>query len=237
MRFRYGTTVTEIDIRGGRVRAVRTGEGREVPADDVVLAAGIWGPALAALAGQRLPLTPVAHPYVHGPVRPATASSPFVRWPEQHVYARNHGDRLGLGTYDHAPEPVPVAELGEVAERAWPAAFEDAVRRALQLLPIATRFEAAVRLNGVFRMTADNQPLVGPLPEVHGLWAAEALWVTHAAGAAALLGRLMTGDLRGDDAAALAALRPDRFNHQHDDHLEREALQFYRDIYATVDSS
>lgn len=237
VQFRYDTTVTDISITDGRVCGVRLGSGDELPADDIVLAAGVWGPAVAAMAGQQLPLVPVAHPYVHGPTRPASAPSPFVRWPEHHVYARDHGDRLGLGTYDHTPVPVHVAELGDGAERPWTSAFEAAVDQARQLLPTKSQFRVDTRLNGVFSMTADNQPLLGPIPHLDGLWAAEALWVTHAAGAAALLARQMTGDLREDDGPAVHALRPERFDSQPADQLEREALRLYRDIYATVDSS
>ena len=50
---------------GADLRAVRAA-GEEVAADDVVVACGIWGPAVAAFAGVDLPLTPVAHPYLHG---------------------------------------------------------------------------------------------------------------------------------------------------------------------------
>jgi glycine/D-amino acid oxidase-like deaminating enzyme len=173
------------------VSSVRTDDA-VLSADDVVLACGIWGPAVAALAGVALPLTPVAHPYVHGPARSLAASrSPFVRWPEHHVYACDHGDRLGLGTYDHVPVPVAVDGVGS-AQQPWSERFEGAVQRALALLPEASRFAVDTRLNGVFAMTADNLPLLGPVDAVAGLWAAEALWVTHAAGAARALAQTMT---------------------------------------------
>lgn len=45
------------------------------------------------------------------------------------------------------------------------------------------------RLNGVFAMTPDNLPLLGPVADVPGLWVAEAIWVTYAAGAADALAR------------------------------------------------
>jgi len=238
-RFVHDAAVTAIDTSGDRVQAVRCGEGGTYAADDVVLACGIWGPAVAALAGQVLPLTPVAHPYLYGPLHDVplrssgSVGSPFVRWPEHHVYARDHGDRLGLGTYDHVPQPVPVDLLSDGAERPWPGeVFDLAVARALALLPSGERFTPENRLNGVFSMTADNLPLLGPSEAVGGLWIAEALWVTHAAGAAQALAQLMTGTAPAVDG--LDALRPDRFAGQPADALTDRALRLYRDIYATA---
>ncbi|MEV4598108.1 hypothetical protein AB0K15_11940 [Amycolatopsis sp. NPDC049253] len=53
-----------------------------------------------------LPLIPVAHPYVYGLLHVEGAASPFVDRHEHHVYARGHGERLWLGTYDDRPLPV-----------------------------------------------------------------------------------------------------------------------------------
>jgi len=232
VRFVYDAEVSAIDTCADRVTAVRAGI--TYPADDVVVACGIWGPAVLALAGQSLALTAVAHPYVYAPAHGgALASAPFVRWPEHHVYARDHGDRLGLGTYDHHPSPVGPDELGVHAEQPWAARlFDESVIRALALLPEENRFVPERRLNGVFSMTPDNLPLVGPFESIAGLWAAEALWVTHAAGAARALTAQMTGapaKIRG-----METLRPDRFSGQSADVLTARALALYRDIYATT---
>ena len=80
----------------------------------------IWGPAVLAVVGQILPLTPVAHPYVYGPAHgKLRGNSAFVRWPEHHVYARDHGARFGLGTYDHNPLAVDIAARTTDAEQPW----------------------------------------------------------------------------------------------------------------------
>ncbi len=161
------------------------------------------------------------------------AQSPFVRWPEHHVYARDHGDRLGLGTYDHAPLAVAIDQVGTDAEQPWPAElFDPAVAKALTLLPPDQRFIPERRVSGVFSMTADNLPLLGPIEEVRGLWAAEALWVTHAAGAARTLAQMMAGTSPG--ISSLEALRPGRFTGQRADDLNDRALRMYRDIYAAA---
>jgi glycine/D-amino acid oxidase-like deaminating enzyme len=155
-----------------------------------------------------------------------------VRWPEHHVYARDHGDQLGLGTYDHVPVPVAVDGVGS-AERPWSAVFDDAVQRALALLPPASRFKVDLRLNGVFATTADNLPLLGPVDGVAGLWAAEALWVTHAAGAARALTQTMTSKTGSPVVEGLETLHPSRFAGQAEHQLTIRARRLYNDIYAT----
>lgn len=94
---------------------------------------------------------------------PTTSTAPFVRWPEHHVYARDHGDCLGLGTCDHVPLPIAIDHLGIDAERPWPAElFDPAVDRALELLPASQRFAVDKRRNGLFSMTPDNPAVARP---------------------------------------------------------------------------
>ena len=124
-----------IEHSNGAVTGVNTPTGT-LPADKVIVASGIWAPAIVEPL-IHLPLIPVAHPYVHGATRPVRAkSSPFVRYPEKSVYARDHGDNDGFGSYDHAPLPVSV---GASAEMGWEGEFDGAVERAVSLFPEETR--------------------------------------------------------------------------------------------------
>lgn len=224
-RFVEGNVVA-IDA-GDRVRAVMTAEGQRFAADDVVLAGGVWGPWLAKMVGLTLPLFPVAHPYVYSAAHARHSGGPFVRWPEHHVYARMHGDRLGIGSYDHAPVLVGQDELQQGANLVWAHAFDRVILDAQRLLAADARFAADRRVNGVFAMTPDNLPFLGPHPGIAGLWIAQAIWITHAAGAAGSLAAAMLD--RGDLAPELAV---DRFEGRDEDELERAALRLYRDIYA-----
>lgn len=68
----------------------------------LVVAAGIWTQDVVTSLGVSLPIIPVLHPYAYGPERsPRDYQQPFVRWLERHIYARDHGNRDGWGTYDH----------------------------------------------------------------------------------------------------------------------------------------
>ena len=119
-RFRTHAAVNGVDFYPGHIvtDVRRTANGLEVkaggkvfPADDVILAGGIWGPSLARLLGEEFPLFPVAHPYVYSAVGPERLEGSFVRWPERHVYARVHGSRMGLGSYDHPTVSVSQREI------------------------------------------------------------------------------------------------------------------------------
>lgn len=218
--------VIAIDAVGSQI-AVTVSAGERFVADDVVLAGGVWGSFLAELVGLSLPLIPVAHPYVYSAANGRLAAGPFVRWPERHVYARVHGDRLGIGSYDHRPVPVGLADLEGGAGLGWDAAFDPVIGSAQQLLRSDIRFEPQRRINGVFAMTPDNLPFLGQHPSMAGVWVAQAIWVTHGAGAAARLVDAMTGGNAMPDELAV-----NRFAGQPANVLEDAALRLYRDIYA-----
>jgi glycine/D-amino acid oxidase-like deaminating enzyme len=227
-RFIGGATVVAIDPAGDDGLLVSLEGGERFAADAVVLCGGIWAQSLAGLVGAQLPVIPVAHPYVYSLPRAEFHAGSFVRWPEHHVYARVHSDRLGLGTYDHVPVPVAQTDLTDGAGLAWVAeSFEPAIERAEELLPAQSRFEPASRVGAVFAITPDNLPLLGPVGEIPGVWSAQALWLAHAAGAAKALGAaIVTG------TALPPELAPNRFAGRDADELRASALRLYSDIYA-----
>lgn len=225
-QFRYGHEVTCLDENDSGV-AVTTASGDRFNADTVVLAAGVWGPSLTKLTGLELPLFPVAHPYVYDAPCASWAPAPFVRWPEHHVYSRIHGDRLGIGSYDHRPVSVGQHELEAGAGLTWSEIFTPVIKTAQGLLHPEARFTPQRRVNGVFAMTPDNLPFLGRHPEISNVWVAQALWVTHAAGAAS---RLADALLDGSDLPH--ELDVTRFDGIDTAELRHRALRLYRDIYA-----
>lgn len=228
-RFLRGHAVNAVESAVGQL-VVTTEHGARLAADDVVLAGGVWGAGLAALTGVDLPLFPVAHPYVYSQSVPGLRAGSFVRWPEHHVYARVHADRLGIGSYDHAPVLVDPPALSRGAGLDWDEQLTDVVTTAQQLLRPGFQTKPRQRVNGVFAMTPDNLPFLGPHPDLPGVWIAQALWITHAAGAARSLAATMT-----EDAPLPADLAVDRFgqiDHGTRDKLQDAALRLYRDIYA-----
>lgn len=213
-----GVRVVGVTRSGSRVTGVdvMTADGPEhLAADAVVLCAGFWGAALGRDLGVEVPLLPLAHQYARTtkiePILPAARAGgagleavlPILRHQDADLYFREHGDVLGIGSYDHDPLPVDVHDL-PVSEMPsslpfTPEDFAGAWKASQQLLPVLDGASVAHGFNGVFSFTADGMPLLGPAPGVDGLWVAEALWVTHSVAAAAGVARWMVEGEPGTD--------------------------------------
>ena len=221
--FVFDTPVTSIELADDGVRLGTPGG--PVAADRVVFCTGVWTAALTDLLGLRCPVVPVRHPYAWGARVPAPAvTEPFVRFPEQHVYARWHGERWGFGSYGHPPETV---EMGtrDRADLSWDGRFDPVLAEARALMARPDLLTPERRLDGVFAVTPDNLPLVGRFTD--RIAVAAAVWVTHSVGAAQALDRVL--DDRATDSDR--RLDPLRFATGDPQLLHRQAIAHYNDIY------
>ncbi|KAL3467774.1 FAD dependent oxidoreductase-domain-containing protein [Aspergillus heterothallicus] len=231
-----GAEVLEADIHeiqrvDNRVTGVKTSSG-VIASETVILATGIWAQSLADF-NIPIPVIPVAHPYMFGEHRePKPYKSPFVRYPEQRVYTRDHGTFFGLGSYDHKPQ---AEQPKGTAFGNWLEEFDGMLDRALKLFPEKTKLTPREKYNGIFSMTPDNMPLVGEIPAAKGLYMAAAVWITHAAGCAKFLIQMLRGE--EVDPAVRKALDPTRFEGHDLESLERESLHCYNSIYTTHENS
>lgn len=210
-RFLDRHTVTGIEQDAGRVSGVVTDRGT-FPADHVVSAAGFWGPVIGAMAGVGVPLLPLAHQYAMtaplGSVGSPSAgpARPTLRHQDHDLYFREHPDpsggpgRIGIGTYAHRPLPVdpaavPAYDDAPVMPSSLPFTEEDFApswEEAARMLPALAGSRVEDGFNGVFSFTPDGMPLLGEAGELRGFWLAEAVWVTHSAGAARAVAEWMT---------------------------------------------
>jgi dimethylglycine oxidase len=202
------TAITQINTDGGAVRGVRTAGGDEIAADVVVCCAGVWGPALAATVGLTLPMLPTEHQYaVTSPILELAdtagreASRPIIRHHDIGVYYRDHGDRVGVGSFHHGVLPVPSAELDQhPRNRERSLAFDFTEPDFAEAWELTCRFMPGLRdatferrFNGVFGFTPDGFPLIGEHPDLLGFWVAESVWVTHSVGVAQIVADLLAG--------------------------------------------
>ncbi|KAF5625419.1 sarcosine oxidase [Fusarium tjaetaba] len=229
--------VKQLTISDGRVTGIEVVENetsRHLNAEKVIITTGIWAQGLSSNLPFPVPVIPVGHPYMHAqPHEPLSHKNCFVRWPEHHVYARDHGANFGIGSYDHAP----IAYKPDTSAKGeWVEWFKQPLDFATGLLPpaAAREFQDGNHFNGVFSMTPDNMPLAGRVESVDGLFMAVAVWVTHAAGTAKFLTRIIDGE--EVEGKTKEALDPERFKGQDFAELEEKSLTGYNSIYKTVKS-
>lgn len=222
--YRDRTEVTGIEHSDHQVTGVWVGE-ELIAADVVVSCAGFWGVKVGAMVGMKVPLLPLAHQYAKStPIKGLEgrnagtdgASLPILRFQDQDLYYREHGDSYGIGSYAHKPMPARLDELpkidpSEYTHENMPSSldftledFLPAWEASKQLLPELADAEIASGFNGIFSFTPDGGSLVGESPDVGGFFVAEAVWVTHSAGIARAVAELIaTGrsetDLSGCD--------------------------------------
>ncbi|WP_250005852.1 FAD-dependent oxidoreductase [Actinoplanes sp. M2I2] len=186
-RFVAHARVVELLTARGRIAGART-EAGTFAADIVVSCAGFWGPRIGDLAGVPIPLLPMAHQYARTTGVGAADTLPILRHQDRDLYFRAHGDALGIGSYLHEPMPVSLDQLPGGAHPSMlpftPGTFAESWAAAGDLLPVVREATRADGFNGVFSFTADGFPLLGEAAGLPGFWTAEAIWVTHSAGAA-----------------------------------------------------
>ena len=243
-RFTGDVEVTGIEHRDGRVTGVVTADG-VVPADVVICCAGVWGPAVASMVGLTLPMLAFEHQYaITSPVPELAenadneATMPIVRHHDAGLYFRDHGDRVGIGSFNHRRLPVATADLDTHERRQeglvfdfTPEDFAEPWDLTCELMPALRDATLDRRFNGVFAFTPDGYPLIGEHPELRGFWVAESVWVTHSAGVGRVAAETLVDGAPSIDATAAELSRFER------PELERGVFEArcddsYRDVYA-----
>ncbi|WP_336037604.1 GcvT family protein [Halobacterium yunchengense] len=218
------TEVLDLRVEGGEIQAVETDRGT-VEADEVIIAAGLWSPKLAEMAGVEIPLTPAVHQMVSvGPIPffedyEGEISFPVVRDMDTQMYERQHGNDLEVGSYQHRPilwdvDDVPSIDEAPLSPTQPPLtddAFEQSMQDALEIVPdLLDDPDAGIRheIDGLLSQTPDGAPLLGPLQDVDGLWSAAAIWIKEAPAIGEAVAQWMT---RGYSDIDLHASNVNRF--------------------------
>ena len=240
------TTVIDIEVVEGQVKAVLTDKGR-IATPKVLVCAGIWGPRIGRMVGEVIPLTPVQHQYVKtGPIpelagETEEVTQPIVRHQDHAMYFRQDGTCWGIGSYQHEPllvDPdniLPYAEapvtpsVKPFTEEHFTAAWESAQ----ELFPALANVELTDKINGLFSFTPDSGSVIGESSKVKGFWVAEAVWVTHGGGVGKVTAELMT---TGTTSLDLHELDIHRFPEvcKSADYILKAGAQQYDEVYDII---
>jgi glycine cleavage system aminomethyltransferase T/glycine/D-amino acid oxidase-like deaminating enzyme len=235
---RTHTRVTGIETRDGRVTAVETEAGR-IEAETVVNACGMWAPQVAAMAGSFVCSIPVDHQHialhaVEG--HELSRETPCFRDTDNLVYGKAESGGVLFGGY----EPNPVSrwhdgvpwEHGARMLAPDHARFQQLMAGAARRFPFLDDAGVTALVCHPDAMTPDGNPLLGPLPRVHGFWMAAGLSLNGFGGAGGLgkaLAELVTG---GDAEVDVQPYRPWRFGGPYEDFefaaaAAREVYKYY----------
>lgn len=207
VRFEHGASVESIARDNGRVTAVRTSRG-EIAAGAVVNAAGAWAASVAAMAGVRIPITPLLRQVASTvPTDVLPASMPMTIFLEDGFHARVRDGRVLL-MWHHDTSALPPFDT--TFDEDWlPTVVGRAHRRIPCLRDVAV--ERAACQSGLYEMSPDHHVLLGRLPEVENLWFANGSsghGVMHSPALGQLLAEMALGQPISMD---VHALRPSRF--------------------------
>jgi glycine/D-amino acid oxidase-like deaminating enzyme len=214
-----GTEVVALEVGAGAIEAVRLASGERVAARVVVNAAGLWSPAVAALAGVTLPIMVGRHPVFivqraptfgrPHPVYLDLASGTFLR-PETGGLTLT-----GFLDADEPNHPLDPEALGSDV------GFDEVARimeRASRCMPALTEARYQRGYAGAFDITPDWMPVLDQTA-VRGFYVAAGM-SGHGFKLSPAVGRMMADLIVGgrSDLADLRAFRLDRFAAQpHDD--------------------
>jgi sarcosine oxidase subunit beta len=216
-----GTEVTGIGVEHGRVTSVETSAGT-IAAYNVVNAAGAWAEAIGRMAGVNVPVTPerrhifIAQPPGGGSWDDAAhhakvpASRLMVIDFESTFYFHREGAGLLFGMGD--PEEQPGFDI-TVRWDFLPKVIEVAVKRLPALADAAVSHAWA----GLYEMTPDHNPIIGPAAEVSGFYTIAGFsghGFQHSPAAGRILADLLTGR---DPEMDVSPFAHDRFARPHAD--------------------
>lgn len=208
--FRYNEPVTGLVIEGGKIKGVRTGQGRYA-ADVVINTAGAWAREIGLMAGLDLPVNPDCHeagitesvaPFL-GPmivdIRPAPGSANF------YFYQHKTGQIIFCIT------PNPPIWGFDVDETS--VFLPQVARRMIEVMPRLQNIRVRRTWRGLYPMTPDGNPIVGWSKEVQGLLNAVGMCgqgFMLGPGMGELLARMVAGTLTSEDCEVLQVLSPER---------------------------
>src|SRR5881275_2422451 len=165
VRLWLDTTVTGIETEGDQITGINTTRGR-IATHNVVNCAGAWAAEVAALAGAELPVTPLR--------RQLVPTEPFDKLPQRFpmvidmsngFHFRREGRGILLAWNDPQETPGFKTEFD-------PSFIEKILTRAASRVPVLAEAEVNPRRAwaGLYEMTPDHHAIIGPAPNVEGLY-------------------------------------------------------------------
>lgn len=161
VRVRLEVEVTGIEVKGGRVQAVQTNEGR-IACRCVVNCAGPWATEITGMVGLDLPMVPLKRQvYITDRFDLLPASLPMVIDFSPSFYFRREGVGIVFGMTDKAQPPG----FDLALDPGW---LNTTIEQALHRVPVLAEARVKRGWAGLYDTTPDANPILGALPGVDG---------------------------------------------------------------------
>lgn len=155
--------VTGISVEQGRVTRVHSKAG-SIDTSRVVIAAGAWSQPVGAMAGVHIPIEPIRRQIaVTAPIASLRKDFPFVIDFSRALYFHREGTAILTGM-SNREEP---AAYNTAVDESWRLQH---LEQAMQRLPLLGDAEIAAEWAGLYEVTPDDNPILGPIPSVSGLY-------------------------------------------------------------------
>jgi sarcosine oxidase subunit beta len=165
VRIEEQTKVTAIRVKGGRVQGVETTRG-PLSAPVVVNVAGPWGGEVAQMAGFDLPVKPYRRQvFVTKRFDCMPKPLPMILDIEPAFYLRGEGPGVLMGMSD----PGEPSSFNTNVDYSF---LERVIEAAIHRAPILEDAEILRGWGGLYAITPDDNPIIGSLPGVDGLFCA-----------------------------------------------------------------
>ena len=166
---------------------------------------------------------------------------PLLRDQDRSMYVRQEHDTWEVGSYMHPSMITDAWDIPSPDEAQYSPAmmpfteehFMPAMESIIQVMPSLSNAGLQFGFNGLLSVTPDSASIIGESRHVRGFWAAEAIWVKDAPGAAKMLTELM---LDGASEVDSHAVDYSRF-HDHQlkkHHVNARTSENFQKIYGIV---
>ena len=211
-------------------------ENGAVTAKNVVVSTSFWAREMLAPLGLNLPIYPTQHHEIITECLPEIAALkselPAIRDSWVSCNVRQERDGLLIGIYEKEPEFWALDGIPpDFKEELLPPNLDPLLphlERLMQRMPLFAKAGLKVANNGPMCLTPDGLPLIGPIPQMDGLWLATGfnVGIGTGGGSAEILANWIT---TGQPPRGLDAVHADRFGN---DLTRQDALNAIRDVYA-----
>jgi sarcosine oxidase subunit beta len=155
--------VKDICVEGGRISGVSTSAG-DIACDVVVNAAGPWAAVVSKMAGVPLPVTPIRRQMLTTtPIPELPDDFPFVIDFAQSLYFHPEGEGLLTGMSNPHEKPG----FDEQVDEEWELVH---MEKAIERLPLLERAGLMSHWAGLYEVTPDAHPIIGPVKELRGYY-------------------------------------------------------------------